>query len=504
MNVQNIVEFAQFLWGDANSVAQLCLLKVLYGLALTREERALWRRFAGKGIFARYSPREYSEAVAILGRQSGKSSRCGVTCALYEALCVPHKVPEGERLAILFFAPTIRQSTFDQVSEKLRAVPELAQFIESDNSAGGEIRLRNGIDLVGISANPRHARGRAAILCVVDEANFIRTSSDFEMNLPELLESIRPSLIVYRGKLLLLSTPSNREGVLFEAWENREANADAVMVWRAPSASMNPAIDPDLLKRERARGESYWQREWQAEFVESLNPFLPEGPLFSAVQKNSAEISLEDSDERVFGAVDTADKRDSNAMAIATVRDVGGVRKVVVLKTREWKPGLNGHNVLKILEEVGGIFRNYRVSEARGDQKNMSACESIFMRYGVGFKRVITAGAGSESAYRTFLALLNDERLVLPDDEVLLGQLRRLEEKIGDGNRFLVQGRRGAKDDVAVAAVTAVARAAENLEVYTPMTQYLPLYDPQSDDGPASGGLGHPYQPGTGGWRRLN
>src|SRR5690348_5232243 len=133
------------------------------------------------------------------------------------------------------------------------------------------------------------------------------------------------------------------------------------MVWRAPSAEMNPVIDPALLKRERARGESYFAREYLAEFVEALNPFLPEASLASALWRGSAEIPLEETDERVFGAVDTADKRDSNAMAVATVRDFGGVRKVVVLKTREWKPGPNGHNVLRILEEVGQIFRSYRV-----------------------------------------------------------------------------------------------------------------------------------------------
>ncbi len=478
MNVQNIAEFAVFLWGDAISAAQLTLLRVLYGLPLTREERALWRKFAGKGYFSRYVPRKYAEAVVLLGRQSGKSSRIGVTVSLYEALCVPRHVPEGERVAILFFTPTLRQSTFDQVSEKLRSIPELAQFIESDTSAAGEIRLTNGVDLVGFSANPRTARGRAAILCIVDEAAFIRVDSSFECNLPELLESIRPSLVVHRGKLLLLSSPSaGKEGVLYESWENREANADAVMCWRAPSAEMNPAIDPALLKRERARGESYFAREYLAEFTDALNPFLPEGPLSAAVQRNAAEIPLEATDERVFGAVDTADKRDSNAMAVATVRDFSGVRKIVVLKTKEWKPGPNGHNVLKILEEVGGIFKSYRVGEARGDQKNMSACESIFMRYGVGFSRVVTAGAGSESAYRTFLALLNDGRLVLPDDETLLAQLRRLEERTGDGNRFLVQGRRSSHDDVAVAAVTVVALAAENLEIYEPWCEALDLGD---------------------------
>jgi hypothetical protein len=354
---------------------------------------------------------------------------------------------------------------------------------------------------VGFSANPRTARGRAAILAVVDEAAFIRTDSSFEMNLPELLESIRPSLVVHRGKLLLLSSPNaGKEGVLFEAWENREANED-VMCWKAPSAEMNPAIDPALLRRERTRGESYYAREYLAEFVEASNPFLPEGPLTAAVQRGVAEIPVEETDERVFGAVDTADNRDSNAMAIATVRGFGGVRKVVVLKTREWKPGPNGHNVLKILEEVGGIFKSYRVGEARGDQKNMSACESIFLRYGVGFQRVVTAGNGSEGAFRTFLALLNDGRLVLPDDETLLSQLRRLEERTSDGNRFLVEGRRSSHDDVAVAAVTAVALAAENLENAEPWIECLQLYD--EDDGPAAE-FGHRAPSGSGGWRRLN
>lgn len=477
MKFQDIAAFASFLWGDAISAAQLTVLKVLYGMDLTRDERALWRKFASKGYFARYSPREYAEAVLLLGRQSGKSSRIGVTVSLYEALCVPHEVAPGERLAILFFAPTIRQSTFDQVADKLRSIPELAQFIENDAAASGEIRIRNGIDLVSISANPRTARGRASVLAIIDEAAFIRIDSSFEMNLPELLESIRPSLVVHRGRLLLLSSPSGKEGPLFEAWENREANSD-VMVWRAPSQEMNPAIDKKLLKRERARGESYFAREYLAEFVESANPFLPEEPLAAAIQRGTSEFPPDPNDFEVFGAVDTADKRDSNAMAIAAVRGTSGVRKVVVLTTKEWKPGKNGHNVLKILEEVGGIFKSYRVSQARGDQKNMSACESIFGRYGVNFKRVITAGAGSEGQYRTFLALLNDGRLVLPDDETLLSQLRRLEEKTSDGNRFLVQGRRNSRDDIAVACVTVVALAAENLEVCEPMFESLDIYDP--------------------------
>jgi hypothetical protein len=483
MNVQNIVEFAVFLWGDTVSAAQLTLLRVLYGLPLTREERALWRRFAGKGIFARYVPREYAEGVAILGRQSGKSSRIGVTVSLFEALVVPHQVPEGERLAVLFFTPTLRQSTFDQVSEKIRSVPELAQFIENDTSAAGEIRLTNGIDLVGFSANPRTARGRAAILCIVDEAAFIRTDSSFEMNLPELLESIRPSLVVHRGKLLLLSSPSSgKEGILYDAWEGREANAAAVMVWRAPSPEMNPAIDKDLLKRERDRGESYYAREYLAEFTEAANPFLPTAALEAAIARGKVEFSSEASDYATVAGIDLADKRDDCALCISTVREVAGKRKVVVLLAKLWKPSRDGHVVPRVLEEMGVLCKAFGVGEAKGDQKSMSTAEYILGRYGVSFVRTVTDGAGSEQMYRTFLGALNNGDIVLPENEELLGQLRRLEERTGDGNRFRVAGRRNAKDDLAVAAVLSTSMAVENLGVSPePMTEYLELYTPDGD-----------------------
>lgn len=463
MEFQNIETFARFLWKDTISEAQVTLLRVLYGMPLTRSQKAMWRTFTEQGMFSRYNPREYSQALALLGRQSGKSSRIGVTCALWESLCVPREISAGSRVAVQFFAPTLRQSTFDQVVEKLRATPELAEMIENDAAASGEVRLTNGVDLISITANPRTARGRASILAVIDEAAYIRTDTAFEMNLPELLESISPSLIVWRGKLLLLSSPSAAEGPLWEAYENRKQNPD-VLVWRAPSRAMNPAIDPALLAKERKRGDAYYRREYLAEFVESANPFLPEAAITNAIQRGVAEFPP-DANDVCYGAVDTADKRDSNAMAIATVREIDGVKKVVLMKTQEWKPVNGGHNVLKILEEMGAIFQTYRARKVRGDQKNMSVCDSLFSSRGINFERVITEGQGSEQAYRTFLALLNSGQLVLPDESVVIGQMRKLEEKTGDGNRFLVRGRRGARDDVAVAAVTAVALAAEGLNV---------------------------------------
>jgi len=479
----SIETFARWLWDDVISPAQIVELKVWCGEKLTWKERNLWRKLAETQLFARYSPRRYDESVFIHGRQSGKSTRIATTAILWVAFCAEHAVAPGERLSILSFSPVLRQNTFQLVAEKIRAVPELSALVGTDNAGNGELRLANGIDILEISANPAYARGKTAILAVIDEAAFLHSDQEFTNNLIDLLESVRPSLIVKHGRLLLLSSPGGMEGPLFEAHRDRALNPD-VLVLRAPSVLLNPSIDAKLLERERKRGgEQFYRREYLAEFTEtSGTPFLDSEALARSTAVGSRELGAAPSDY-VSSGLDLADRRDDCALAHACVRDFAGVRKVVVLSARAWKPHpKTGHQVLTVLKEMGEDCRRVGSGRARGDQKSMSVAEQVLATHGVGFTRVVTAGAGSEQAYRSFAALLNEDRLVLPDDAELITQLRRLEQKTQDGNRFLVEGRRGAKDDVAVACVQAVAYAAEDLEASPePICQYLPLYTPDDD-----------------------
>jgi hypothetical protein len=475
---QSIADFALWLWDGVVSPAQLVELKVWNGEKLSFSERVLWRKLAETPLFSRYVPYRYDESVWVHGRQSGKSTRLATTCILWTAFCEEHEVAPGERLSILSFSPVLRQNTFQIVVEKIRSVPELFVLVESDNSANGELRLANGIDVLEISANPQYARGKTAILAVIDEAAFLHSDQEFTNNLIDLLESVRPSLIVKHGRLLLLSSPGGMEGPLYEAHRDRALNPD-VLVFRAPSALLNPSIDAKLLERERRRGgEQFYRREYLAEFTEtSGTPFLDPAAIARAVVVGTREFAS--ANDYVSSAIDLADRRDDCALAHACVRDFGGVRKVVVLSARLWKPDpKTGHQVLTILGEMGRDCQRVGSGRSRGDQKSMSVAEQVLATHGVSFTRVITAGAGSEQAYRSFNALLNEDRLVLPDDPELIQQLRRLEQKTQDGNRFLVEGRRGAHDDIAVACVQAVAYAAEDLEASPePIFECLDLGD---------------------------
>ncbi len=103
----------------------------------------------------------------------------------------------------------------------------------------------------------------------------------------------------------------------------------------------------------------------------------------------------------------------------------------------------------------------------------MSTAEFIFGRHGISFERTVTDGQGSELMYRTFLGLLNNGDILLPDDEELLAQLRRLEERTSDGNRFRVAGRRNSKDDLAVATVLSVSMTAAHMNASAPIVEAI-------------------------------
>jgi hypothetical protein len=502
LKYDSIETFARMLWGDKISEPQIVCLKALVGESLSWSQRAIWRRLSELPLFTRYAPRQYWEAVWIFARQCGKSHQLGTTIILWTIYCMEHEVEEGSRLSVLCFSPVLRQSIFDVVVEKIASISELQEQVEVSAPASGEVRFKNGIDLLSISANPAYARGKTAILCVVDEAAFLHTDTEFTNNLTDLLESIRPSLIVKQGRLLLMSSPGGMEGPLFESWRDREANRNDVQVLRAPSILLNPTIDKKLLERERARGESYYRREFLAEFTElSGNPFLNPEFINRAAKGSPAEFEPDKKDQFVFSGLDLADRKDWCAQSIATVRLVDGVRKVIVLSCRIWKPDSSGHKILTVLEEMGQQCKKYGVYRANGDQKSMSAAEGVLAPFNVQFKRVISAGAGSEAAYRSFSALLNENRLILPDNSELLSQLKKLEERLTDGSRFLVQARRSGKDDAAVSCVLAVAMAVDNLETPSePWAQCVPIFD--DDDGPAAE-FGRPPIPGTGGWTKL-
>jgi len=131
-----------------------------------------------------------------------------------------------------------------------------------------------------------------------------------------------------------------------------------------------------------------------------------------------------------------------------------------------------------------------------------AALAAEFAKQGFDFEQVSTLGTRAADIYRTVRQLFVAKKVELPDNPVLIEQLKKLEEKLGEGGSSRVEARSG-HDDLAISACLAIFKASLEPESVEPMTECLNLYSPLDDDGPAYEGLGHKYVPGSGGWRKI-
>ena len=181
-------------------------------------------------------------------RQSGKTTAVAAL-ALHTAIYRP-------RSFCLIYAPSQDQST-----EFFKRVEELAHGLGMD-AVNPEALRKTGMDLKNgsrIEARPgsaRTARGRTADLIVIDEASWVEDN---------LYHSLRPSLAVTGGRLVVLSTPYGKRGFFYEEWTEGEE-------WERYEvpAPKCPRITQDFLEGERRTTPEWWFRqEYFCEFRET-------------------------------------------------------------------------------------------------------------------------------------------------------------------------------------------------------------------------------------------
>ena len=198
--------------------------------------------------------RSTSDLAALCGRRVGKSQSAGWVAA--------HHVVEGEGRTALCISPTQRQSgeLFRLAKAAIvKAMPD-ASF-PTDNRLS--IELPNGSRLLSLPGDPGTVRGLTASLVLLDETQSLPDGGH------ELFASVRPMLATTGGRMIVLGTPLDRSGLLFDIWEGGIA-----MDWmrvHVPS-TLCPRIPAAFLESERRLlGEAIFRREYLAEFAASAS-----------------------------------------------------------------------------------------------------------------------------------------------------------------------------------------------------------------------------------------
>jgi len=184
-----------------------------------------------------------SDAVALCGRRVGKSQSAGWTAA--------HHVVEGEGRTALCISPTQRQSgeLFRLAKAAIvRALP--GEAFPTDNRLS--LELPNGSRLLSLPGDPGTVRGLTASLVVLDETQSLPDGGQ------ELFAAVRPMLATTGGRMIVLGTPLDRVGLLFDMWEG-----DAARDWQklhVPSTECSRIPASFLESERRLLGEAIFRR----------------------------------------------------------------------------------------------------------------------------------------------------------------------------------------------------------------------------------------------------
>ena len=340
--------------------SHLVLLKALFGLPMDDKDLALYQRCTGR----KKPPKKgFKEFWGICGRRGGKSFIAAVV-AVFLALFFKYEkhLSPGERGTIQIIAADRSQAQviLSYIKGILQNNPVFAQYMVNDFKES--IDLSNSISIEVMSCSYRSIRGRTVVACICDEIAF--WMHEGEKPDREILAAIRPSMAtIPNSKLIVISSPYSRSGVLYEHWEQYYGKEDPnILIWRAPTRVMNPTIPQELIDAEMKKDKSSAASEWYVVFRLDLQNFLDED-LVKACAVLPGDLAPQK--YQVYSAFCDPSGGRADAFSLAIGSYHYDSEKYVVDLLKAWPAPFNPSEVVA---EAAAILKRYGCRRVVGDR----------------------------------------------------------------------------------------------------------------------------------------
>ena len=418
--------------------AWICLLKALFGLSLSGDWLALYQQCTQRRI----PPEgEFSELFVVAGRRSGKSFISAVI-ACYLGLFFdynPYFGP-GERGSIVIIAADRQQARviFNYVSGILNDNPVFRNCVA--NETRERIELSNQIDIEIMTASFRTIRGRTVVGALCDEICFwMAEGSNPDV---EILRALRPSMAtIPSSKLIAISSPYAKRGVMFEEYEKHFGNDESTktLIWQAPSVVMNPSLDRDFIEAEIAKDPSSGRSEYLGLWREDIETFLPLEAIQAVVIPGLHSLPPQDKFEYSCFVDPSGGRADQFSVSIGhTERE-----KIVVDLIKGWRPPFDPG---KIVGQIRDICSQYRISRVMGDRYAAAWVQTSFEKVGLRYE---VCPLVKSDLYLALEGVINMRKIELPDDQRLVNELRNLERRRGPSGKDKIDHPPRGSDDLA-------------------------------------------------------
>jgi len=425
--------------------AWFSFLAALFALEMDAESLALYQRHTERKT---HPTEPASEAWVIVGRRGGKSLIAALVAVFlsvfrdYSLVLAP-----GERGTVMCLAADRRQArtVLRYIRGFFDSVPMLARMVESRTAEA--IHLTNRISIEVHTASFRSVRGYTIVAAICDEIAFWRDDTTANPD-AEVVAALRPGMATVPGALLLgISSPYSRRGVLWEA-HRRHYGVDGsdVLVWKADSRSMNPTIDPEIIKRAYIADEASARAEFGAMFRRDIETFVSREAVDAVVVPGRRELPPVEG-VSYAGFCDPSGGS-SDSMTLCVVHRENG--SAVLDAVREVRPPFSPETVT---EEFAETLRRYRCGQVTGDRYGAEWVAEQFRKAGITYK---PAEKPKSDLYRELLPAINSQTVELLDHPKLIAQLCSLERRTARGGKDSIDHPPRGHDDVCNAVAGAV------------------------------------------------
>jgi len=456
--VPNIVEFVKDpqLLGLSISPAQETCLRAIYGLSMSSEQAEIFRLCT-----QRQEPptRESPEVTVISGARSGKDSRIGVPVLIYEAVYGGHdrNLALGEKAIAALVAQDQRATAiaFGYARDYLQRSPILSQMI--DEVRATEVDLTNRVRIACFPSTLRSLRGWSIPVGVMDELAFFRLEGAADSDV-EIQASLRRGMIAFaRTKLIKISTPYMRSGVLHDDFARFGEDNPDLLVWRSTSALMNPTLTAERLETQRRLDPRRYAREYEAEWSDDVSAFLPREWIASAVVTGRYEITPQRGRTTVMAIDPSGGGLDAFTWSICMAEGDGENRRVVQLVMRGYaRVGTTSPDLQGLVRESALQAREYGCKLVVGDRYAAGWVKQAYEQAGIHYRH---SDFDRSQAYLNVEPLFAQNRIELLDHPKLIRELELLERTPRPGGKDQVTHPRSGHDDYSNALALAACYA---------------------------------------------
>jgi len=459
------------------------ILKSAFALPMTDDDRRLFDAVSG----GRAPPTQrVRELVVCAGRRAGKDAVTAIVAAFFGMTFKPDgRVRAGERPLILLLAADRSQArNLLRYINGLFQIPALKALVTRETQDGFE--LSNGVDISVGTNDFRTVRGRAVLLCVMNELAFWTGENSASPD-KEVYRAILPATASLGDlpMIVMISSVHRRAGLLYEKHAKSFGKDDpATLVITASTRQLNPTISQDIIDAALADDPQSAAAEYESVWRDDLSSYITRAEVAACVDVGIT-VRPPIAGVRYTGFIDASSGRADSYTAAVASRDAD----ISVLHCAVEIPA--PCDPVKATALIAATMKSYGISEVFGDRYAVGFVASEFGRHGLTLQHTTKSRS---DLYRELLPALRSKRIRLLDNERAVAQFAALERRALSAGGERIDHPATGKDDLcnaiagALVMAAAPASSAENwIEFYRRQVEEPNRFNTDVDDVRAPG-----------------